>query len=349
MSKEVQLAGGPSDSESEYVGGSRELRVDTSNGFLRLHDGVTPGGTIIPNLDSLIASFQARSAELDGLTFPAAGKGFVVRTAAGVYALRKFVYSTDDFAVVNPTGVGGDVQVNLAAIIASAHIWTGANVFQGEVAFQAGATGNLTGNVTGNLTGNAAGDHTGSFTGDVDVRGHGVGFDDGQIPAAAINGLAALIKSTAFRVGDFKLWGGALTDIEDGWHLCDGTHGTPNLSGIFIMGAGDGHAPGQTGGAASHTHTGVTDSQGAHTHAQAGVTGNSVTGVGVTKNTYNVQIGGSTNYINVVQDYFETDTGHTHSIGGNTGSSGTHTHTVTNDATDSRPPFYAMAIIMKVS
>lgn len=31
---------------------------------------------------------------------------------------------------------------------------------------------------------------------------------------------------------------GSLADIPDGWHLCDGTNGTPNLKDKFIMGWG---------------------------------------------------------------------------------------------------------------
>lgn len=39
------------------------------------------------------------------------------------------------------------------------------------------------------------------------------------------------------------------------WHLCDGTNGTPDLRGRFILGASDSHAKGTTGGEETHTLT----------------------------------------------------------------------------------------------
>lgn len=50
------------------------------------------------------------------------------------------------------------------------------------------------------------------------------------------------------------LWYGTEASIPTGWHVCDGTVGTPNLKGIFVMGAGGVDIPGTTGGAAIHTH-----------------------------------------------------------------------------------------------
>lgn len=39
------------------------------------------------------------------------------------------------------------------------------------------------------------------------------------------------------------------------WHVCDGTNGTPDLSGRFILGASTSHAAGTTGGEETHTLT----------------------------------------------------------------------------------------------
>lgn len=54
--------------------------------------------------------------------------------------------------------------------------------------------------------------------------------------------------------GMILLWSGTVVDIPDGWHLCDGTNGTPDLRDKFVAGAGSTYAPGATGGAANHTH-----------------------------------------------------------------------------------------------
>ena len=73
----------------------------------------------------------------------------------------------------------------------------------------------------------------------------------------------------AFPVGAIVLWSGAASNIPDGWRLCDGTSGTPNLSGRFVVGydAGDGdhNTIGNTGGEKTHTLT--KDQLPSHSHS----------------------------------------------------------------------------------
>lgn len=74
-------------------------------------------------------------------------------------------------------------------------------------------------------------------------------------------------------VGEVRMHSGSVASIPTGWHLCDGTSGTPDLRDKFVVGAGNSYAPGATGGAASvtlsdtnlpaHTH-GISDP--GHTH-----------------------------------------------------------------------------------
>jgi len=59
--------------------------------------------------------------------------------------------------------------------------------------------------------------------------------------------------------GVIVLWSGAIVDIPDGWVICDGNNGTPNLALRFVIGAGGMLAPGATGGATSHTHDFTSD------------------------------------------------------------------------------------------
>lgn len=47
---------------------------------------------------------------------------------------------------------------------------------------------------------------------------------------------------------------GSIENIPEGWHICDGTEGTPDLRNRFIVGAGDEYSPGQTGGSTTHLH-----------------------------------------------------------------------------------------------
>ncbi|AEZ50878.1 tail fiber protein [Burkholderia phage DC1] len=70
---------------------------------------------------------------------------------------------------------------------------------------------------------------------------------------AMFNALTAAIKQIRPRVGDIKVWRGAIADIAavhgPGWQLADGTNGTTDLRDRFIVGAGTSYAPGTTGGA----------------------------------------------------------------------------------------------------
>lgn len=66
--------------------------------------------------------------------------------------------------------------------------------------------------------------------------------------------------------GMIVAWSGAVVDIPDGWALCDGTNGTPDLGNRFIRG----HKPPvpplfAIGGSLSHDHDFTGDG---HVHAQ---------------------------------------------------------------------------------
>ena len=78
---------------------------------------------------------------------------------------------------------------------------------------------------------------------------------------------ARLSDSSLFVTGMIMLWYGSVASIPNGWRLCDGNNGTPDLRSRFVVGAGTGgsYSPGDTGGANSvtltvaqipaHTHT----------------------------------------------------------------------------------------------
>ncbi len=54
--------------------------------------------------------------------------------------------------------------------------------------------------------------------------------------------------------GMIMLWYGSVATIPSGWHLCDGTMGTPDLRDLWVVGAGSTYNPGATGGAVAHDH-----------------------------------------------------------------------------------------------
>lgn len=53
--------------------------------------------------------------------------------------------------------------------------------------------------------------------------------------------------------GTIVLWSNSYDTIPDGWQLCDGTNGTPDLRDRFVVGAEGNYPPHVTGGATHHT------------------------------------------------------------------------------------------------
>lgn len=64
--------------------------------------------------------------------------------------------------------------------------------------------------------------------------------------------------------GIITMWSGAASAIPDGWVLCDGSNGTPDLRGKFALGSSDKYAVGATGG--EETHTLTVSEMPAHSH-----------------------------------------------------------------------------------
>ncbi len=101
--------------------------------------------------------------------------------------------------------------------------------------------------------------YAGHFEGTVRVDGD-VGIGAAASPGSKLY-VAGQVKSVvgghAFYMvpqGAIIMWSGPLSNIPDGWGLCDGTNGTPDLRDRFIQGWTAGADPGGTGGASSHSH-----------------------------------------------------------------------------------------------
>jgi hypothetical protein len=60
-------------------------------------------------------------------------------------------------------------------------------------------------------------------------------------------------QSSPIPSGIITMWSGATTSVPGGWVLCDGNNGTPNLKDRFIVGAGNAYQVGNMGGADSVT------------------------------------------------------------------------------------------------
>lgn len=119
--------------------------------------------------------------------------------------------------------------------------------------------------------------------------------------------------------GVITMWSGAIDAIPEGWAICDGTNGTPDLRDRFIVGAGSNYTVGSTGGANSVSLT--ANQNGPHTHT--------------------MKLGGGSSG---PRQNISIDAGNdSHSYGAEvTGSSGS------GAAHENRPPYYAMAYIIKL-
>ena len=163
-----------------------------------------------------------------------------------------------------------------------------------------------------------------------------------------------------FQTGMICAWNGVSTSVPTGFHVCDGTNGTPDLRDKFILGAGGSLA---TSGGSASTVTGSTDLSGllviagtaltvdqlpAHGHDfySSGITFGSngppaISAVG-TGGSYQTNIpagpGGSTPPSTPFIKATGSGNTHTHGLSG----SSAHTHTYT------LPPYLALFYIMKL-
>jgi microcystin-dependent protein len=257
---------------------------------------------------------QAYDSTLNALAFLNATYGMMAHTGVDTFAKRTLTGTANQITVTNGDGVSGNPTV--AAVVASA--------------------------------------------------GEAIAGTDGTKLMTPLRVKDAI--NQVLPTGMIVLWSGSVASIPAGWALCNGANGTPDLRDRFVVGAGSTYAVAATGGAStvtlavanlpahthtfsattgsagSHSHTGTTASAGAHTHG--GVPGQFVDNDrGSLSSSFSVDSLGSTDSAGAHTHTFTTDTeaAHTHSVSGTTGSgSGTAT------AVENRPPYFALAYIMKL-
>lgn len=99
-----------------------------------------------------------------------------------------------------------------------------------------------------------------------------------KVKSAMEERLAAMPSDSGVPAGTIVIWSGETGAIPDGWALCNGENGTPDLQGRFVLGGSDSHALGSTGGSEEVTLT--AEQMPKHVHKIL-VTENDYTGSGV--------------------------------------------------------------------
>lgn len=56
-------------------------------------------------------------------------------------------------------------------------------------------------------------------------------------------------------IGTIAIWYSSVATIPDGWRLCNGNYGTPDLRDKYLRCAGLTYNPNDTGGSTTHHHT----------------------------------------------------------------------------------------------
>jgi microcystin-dependent protein len=219
-----------------------------------------------------------------------------------------------------PINASENITVSLYNVASGGSaFWTeiqnGINVKNGNFALVLGAVSN-------NLL-----DQT-RFTGTTYI-GIKLGTDVEMSPRQQFTSVAYAFKSGDVPQGVIVMWSGAINQIPAGWAICDGNNGTPDLRDRFVVGAGGGYVPRQTGGEA--THTLIEAEMPSHKHLDAGHD----------------------------HQYFFEDRGN-----GNSGANGSTRRGSYSDSTstgyaniqptggglphNNLPPYYALALIMKL-
>lgn len=186
-----------------------------------------------------------------------------------------------------------------------------------------------------------------------------------------------ILAATQLPRGIITMWSGATNAVPSGWALCDGNNGTPNLKDRFIVGAGQSYGVGNTGGNWTQTPSVWTNAAG--TGIQ--VAGTAINTSQMPWHTHSGSVGSDASI--QVQDSIQSSSAGEWLADDSFGSTGWspspvrkplkefsaslsisgtggnqphyhgvtdngHAHTAAASAIDVRPPYYALAFIMKL-
>ncbi|MGQ9543675.1 MAG: hypothetical protein ACUVTM_06305 [Candidatus Bathyarchaeia archaeon] len=225
-------------------------------------------------------------------------------------------------------------------------------------------TGNSASNDGGSQAVAVAGNNDGSHTHTVNSASHSHTTDSQGSHTHTINSSdnrppfyeAAYIQAGSeaeVASGLIIIWPNSISSIPEGWDLCDGNGGRPDLRSKFIRGINSSTTnPGSTGGNISHTHTEQNSSGHSHTCSDSGSHYHTFNNDSAPHNhgvwyysfsdSY-AQLAATNNFTHKHADT-NTTSSHNHNP---LCSGGVHTHTVNN--ANNIPPYYDVAFIYNSS
>ena len=171
----------------------------------------------------------------------------------------------------------------------------------------------------------------------------------GAVTATSFSGDgSSLTGISAFVTGMIILWSGAANAIPSGWYLCNGSNGTPDLRGRFVVGYHDGNGDydvNDTGGA--ETVTLSTSQIPSHDHSFSGSGSSSHSHSFTVNNEYSQLFHPKQSMIARGENKSGTESYGTSSATVSLSISGTTNSAGSGGSHENRPPYYALCYIMK--
>ena len=203
MAIQIQLRQGTTTEHNTFKGAVGEVTVDTTNKTLRVHDGVTAGGTVLAKV-SEVPSLVPQATET------VAGKAKIATTAIAQAG-------TNDTDIITAKKLRDALNATGNAPVYACRAWVN---FNGTGVVSVIASGNVS-----SVTDNGVGDYTLNFTTPMPNTNYSISsgsteYSDGTTPVSASlrmgGGATPLLKSTsAVRISTRSPYSGAQIDTNN--------------------------------------------------------------------------------------------------------------------------------------
>lgn len=123
MPKHVSIIGHVQAEADEYTGPEREVTVDVSNWRLRVHDGVTPGGTVVPKMTDVTSAVQVLASQtedaLEAISAQITGEGSLTEELAALADVVAGKAASDHAHTIEDISGGDPEESIIAALLAA--------------------------------------------------------------------------------------------------------------------------------------------------------------------------------------------------------------------------------------